>query len=132
MVTAPLTTLPKPDLAAYKESLTTPFPKIVAKLISVIGKKLTAYVAGAKDTRTVEGWASGKTPYGDVDSRLRFTFQVVRILEEYDKPTVIQAWMTGVNPNLRDRVPVRLLREGDLGAIGSEILGAVRAFVVGA
>ncbi len=126
-------TLAKPDLDAHKESLITPFPKIVSRLVDVIGKKLTAYIASAKDTRTVERWIlENTTPYGDVEDRLRFAFQAVRTLEEYDSPKVIQAWLTGVNPHLGDRVPIRLLRDGDLGVIGPDVLGAVRSFVVGA
>jgi hypothetical protein len=37
----------------------------------------------------------------------------------------------GVNPELGDRVPIRLLREGDLNIIGMEVLAAVRAFIAG-
>jgi hypothetical protein len=123
----------KPDLVAHKESLITPFPKIVSRLVAVIGKKLTAYIASAKDTRTVDRWVTEDTsPYGDVVERLRFAFQVVRTLEEHDSPKVIQAWLTGVNPHLGDRVPIRVLREGDLGISGAEVLGAVRSFIVGA
>jgi len=43
----------------------------------------------------------------------------------------VQAWLTGLNPELDDRVPLRLLREGDLEKVGPELLGAVRAFVAG-
>jgi hypothetical protein len=43
----------------------------------------------------------------------------------------VQAWFTGLNPELNDRVPIRLLREGDLDKIGPQLLGAARAFVAG-
>lgn len=46
-----------------------------------------------------------------------------------DPPAVVQAWLTGLNPELNDRVAVRLLREGDLEKAAPEILGAVRAFL---
>jgi hypothetical protein len=42
-----------------------------------------------------------------------------------------QAWFTGLNPELNDRVPIRLLREEDVETVGPEILGAVRAFLAG-
>jgi len=58
-------------------------------------------------------------------------FRVVRTLENHDHPSVVQAWLIGLNPELNDRVPIRLLREGDLEKVGPEILGAVRAFVAG-
>jgi hypothetical protein len=73
----------------------------------------------------------GNEAYGDVEVRLRFAFQVARTLNEHDSPRVVQAWLTGVNPELGDRVPLRLLREGDLNTIGPEVLGAVRAFIAG-
>jgi hypothetical protein len=37
----------------------------------------------------------------------------------------------GVNPILGDRVPIRVLREGDLAEVGPEIMGAARAFLAG-
>jgi hypothetical protein len=43
----------------------------------------------------------------------------------------VQAWLTGVNPELGDRVPLRLLREGDLEVIAPEVLAAARAFISG-
>lgn len=52
-------------------------------------------------------------------------------MAEHDSPRVVQALM-GVNPELEDRVPLRLLRKGDLDSIAPEILGAARAFLAGA
>lgn len=125
------TTSPRPGLQAYRESLTLSFPDLVASLADSIGRKLTAYVAGVKDVRALDRWMEGKEPYGDVESRLRLTFQVVRTLREHDPVNVVQAWLTGVNPELGDRVPLRLLREGDLEVIAPEVLAAARAFIAG-
>jgi hypothetical protein len=44
---------------------------------------------------------------------------------------VVQAWFTGLNPELGDRVPVRLMREEDVATVGPQILGAARAFLAG-
>lgn len=124
-------TLPRAGLEAYRESLSAPFPELVSRLVTIIGRKLTAYIANVKDVRAVDRWMNGNEAYGDVESRLRFAFQVVRTLTEHDSPQVVQAWLMGVNPELGDRVPVRLLREGDLNIIGPEVLGAARAFIAG-
>ena len=124
-------TLPRPGLDAHRESLSVPFPELVSKLVAIIGRKLTAYIANVKDVRAVDRWMNGNEAYGDVEPRLRFAFQVARTLSEHDSHRVVQAWLTGVNPELGDRVPIRLLREGDLNIIGSEILGAARAFIAG-
>jgi len=69
--------------------------------------------------------------YGDAEQRLRFAFQLVRMLAEREDPTVIQSWLTGLNPELGDRVPLRLMRENDLETVAPEIMGAARAFLVG-
>jgi len=124
--------LPRPDLAAHREALTLPWPEVVKRLTEVLGRKLTAYVAGVKDVRGLDRWINGTEPYGDVGERLRFTYQVVRTLSQHDSPRVVQSWFTGVNPELGDRVPLRLLRDGNLATVAPEILGAARAFIAGA
>ena len=121
----------RPDLPAYRESTTTAFPKQARMLTGIIVKKLTAYVAGVKDVRALDRWMDGAEPYKNAEQRLRFTFRVVRTLQKTDHPAVVQAWLTGLNPELNDRVPVRLLRDGDLEKVAPEILGAVRAFLAG-
>ncbi len=123
--------LPRPGLEAHRQSLSLEFPRLVSGLVESIGKKLTAYVANVKDTRAVDRWMEGSEPYRDVEPRLRFAYQVVRTLAEHDSPRVVQAWLTGVNPELEDRVPIRLLRDGDLDKVAPEILGAARAFIAG-
>ena len=44
---------------------------------------------------------------------------------------IAQAWFQGLNPQLGDRSPLRLLREGDLDEVGPEVIGAARAFLAG-
>lgn len=124
-------TLARPGLEAHREAISLPFSELVSRLTGFIGRKLTAYVAGVKDVRTVDGWIKGNSPYGDAEDRLRLAFQVVRTLVDHNAPPIVQAWLTGVNPELSDRIPVRLLREGDLSVIGPEVMAAVRAFIAG-
>ena len=121
----------RPDLAAHREALRLPIPEIVKQLVSLIGRKLTAYVGGVRDVRAVDRWMNGSELYGDAEQRLRFAFQLVRMLAEREDPTVIQSWLTGLNPELGDRVPLRLMRENDLEKVAPEIMGAARAFLVG-
>jgi hypothetical protein len=124
--------LPKPDLFAHREALRLPASKVVEKLVEIVGRKLTAYIGGVKDARAVDRWIAGGEIYGEAEPRLRFAFQVVRTLAEHDSPGVVQAWLTGVNPELGDRVPLRLLRESDIDAVAPAILSAARAFLAGA
>jgi hypothetical protein len=52
------------------------------------------------------------------------------MLSEKEAPKVIQAWLMGLNPELGDRVPLRLMRENDLETVAPEIMGAARAFLI--
>jgi hypothetical protein len=71
--------------------------------------------------------------YRDAEQRLKFAFQLVWMLAEREDPavTVIQSWLTALNPELGDRVPLRLMRENDLETVAPEIMGAARALLVG-
>jgi hypothetical protein len=121
----------RPDLLAYREATTLEFPKLVEELTSLIGKKLTAYVASVKDTRAIERWIAGKESYKGVEERLRLAYRLAKMIGDHDGPRVVQAWFTGLNPELGDRVPIRLLREEDVERVGPQILGAARAFLAG-
>jgi hypothetical protein len=44
-------------------------------------------------------------------------------------PAVVQAWLTGVNPELGDRVPLRLMRNVEIDAVAPAILHAARAYL---
>ena len=126
------TTLPRPDLAAHRRAVQASFPEIVAELAAILGKKLTAYIGGVKDTRVIERWMhDGVEPYKDADQRVRLAYQIAKTLSEHDSPRVVQAWFTGLNPELQDRTPIRLLREEDVEKVGPELLNAMRAFLAG-
>jgi hypothetical protein len=42
----------------------------------------------------------------------------------------VQVWTTGVNPELGDRVPLRLMCENAIGSVVPAILNAVKAFLI--
>jgi hypothetical protein len=117
-----------PDLDGNPDEVL-PLSKLLEDLTRSIGRKLTAYIAGVEDVRTLDRWIEGAAPYKSAEDRLRFAYRAVKTLEKHDHAAIAQAWLTGLNPELDDRVPIRLLREGDLEKVGPEILGAVRAFV---
>ena len=94
----------RPDLAAHREATTISFAVLVRELSDLIGKKLTAYIGGVKDVRAVDRWIEGTAPYKDAEERLRFAFRVVKTLSNPEHPHVVQAWLTGLNPELNDRV----------------------------
>ena len=119
----------RPDLLAHREALRLPASKEVERLVEIVGRKLTAYIGGVNDARAVDRWIAGGAIYGEAESRLRFAFQVARAISELDSPAVVQAWLTGVNPELEDRVPLRLMRENEIDAVAPAILSAARAFL---
>jgi hypothetical protein len=123
--------LHRPDLFAHREALRLPASKVVEKLVGIVGRKLTAYIGGVKDARAVDRWIAGGAIYGDAESRLRFAFQVARAISEHDSPAVVHAWLTGVNPELGDRVPARMMRENEIDVVAPAILSAARAFLAG-
>jgi hypothetical protein len=123
--------LPRPDLGAHRDSLMLPLPEIVQALVSVVGKKMTAFVAGVKDTRAIDRWIDGAQSYNEAEQRLRLAYHVVMILSSHDSPRVVQAWLMGFNPELGDRVPIRMLREKNLDQVAPLVLGAARTFAAG-
>ena len=46
-------------------------------------------------------------------------------------PEIAQAWFQGLNLQLEDRSPARLLREGELEEVSPAVIAAARAFLIG-
>jgi len=124
-------TPPRPDLLAYREATSLEFSKLVKELTSILGKKLTAYIASVQDSRAIDRGIAGSEPYKGDEERLRFAYRSAKVISDQDGPRVVQTWFTGLNPELNDRVPIRLLREEDIESVGPQILGAARAFLAG-
>ena len=98
----------------------------------LLGARLAAYIGGVAETRAVREWADGtRTPGNEVQQRVRVALQVALLLNEVDGREITQAWFQGLNPQLDDRSPARLLREGTLEETGPQVLAAARAFLLG-
>lgn len=124
----------RPDLHAYNHAHRLPFEDCVKELGEVLGYKLTAYLAEAQDVRTVKGWANGSHEVRrreELEPRLRLALHAALLIREADSDQIAQAWFQGLNPQLDDWSPARLLREQSLDQAGPQILHAARAFVVG-
>jgi hypothetical protein len=91
--------------------------------VEVIGRKPTAYIGGVRGVCAMDRWMAGGELYGDAGARLRFAYSVVRTLREYDSPGVVQAWLTGMNPVLGDRVPLRFFERERPRLCGSRHFG---------
>lgn len=107
-----------------------PVADLVTALRDLLGARLVAYLGSVGETRAVRQWSEGaRTPGDAAVQRLRLAYQVAALLAERDDPTVVQAWFQGLNPQLDDQSPARMLREGDLDTAGPQVLAAARAFV---
>ncbi len=122
----------RPDLQAYDKATRLAFPQVVGQLSEILGPKLVAYIAGVTETRAVRRWTEeGRQARSNVQQRLRTALRLALFLRDYDSPEVVQAWFQGLNPQLNDRSPARMLREGNPEEVGPEVLAAARAFVIG-
>jgi hypothetical protein len=123
---------PRPDLLAYREATSLEFSKLVKELTAILGKKLTAYIASVKDTARSIGGLQVLNRTKESRNVCVFAYRLAKVISDQDGPRVVQTWFTGLNPELNDRVPIRLLREEDIESVGPQILGAARAFLPGA
>jgi len=88
-----------------------------------------AYLGSVKETRAVRQWSDGeREPSNEVLLRLRAAYHVAALLAERESRAVVQAWFQGMNPQLEDIAPARLLREAPLEEAGPLVLAAARAF----
>ena len=115
--------------ATTREMMEPSIAEITSRLIDVIGRKLTAYIGNVNDVRAVEQWAAGETVSEYAFVRLRFAYQLVQILLEVESPAIIQAWLVSFNPDLDDRVPLRLIKQENLEEAAPGILRAARNFL---
>jgi hypothetical protein len=122
----------RPDLEAHAHAMRAGFPQVATELRELLGAKLVAYLGGVGETRAVHQWADGeRTPSDEVQQRLRFALRIVLPIANGDSASIAQAWFQGLNPQLDDRAPARLLRDGDLDEVGPAIVAAERAFLIG-
>ncbi|WMY79987.1 hypothetical protein [Citricoccus sp. I39-566] len=128
MTTAPMA--PRVGLEAHMNAHKWALPKVIEELRGILGARLVAYLGGVKETRAVTDWINGKREPGSeaVKQRLRDAYQIAALLAEVEANGVVQTWFMGMNPQLDDRAPARLLRDGGPNA-ATEVLGAARAYI---
>ena len=126
------TSVSRPDYEAHVLATRSTFPEVARDVREILGAKLCAYLGSVKETRAVNQWVDGsRKPNADVQRRLRTALQAAAPIADADSAAVAQAWFQGLNPQLGDRSPLRLLREGDIDEVGPEVIGAARSFLAG-
>jgi hypothetical protein len=123
---------PRPDLQVYDRAMRVELSEAVSEASRLLGPKLVAYICGVTETRSVRAWAKGEyAPREPTPQKIRLALWVASLIAEHDDARVAQAWFQGLNPQLDDQSPARLLRDGDLIQVGPQVAAAARAFVVG-
>jgi hypothetical protein len=132
MSTAPMAL--RTGLQAHVDSQRWSVPQVVEALREILGAHPAAYLGGVKETRAVREWIEDTREPGfeAVRQRLRDACYIAALLAEREAVGVVQAWFTGMDPQLGDRAPARLLREGDPERTVVEVTAAARAFLASA
>ncbi len=114
----------------HRQAMTAPVQEIAGRLQELLSRRLTAYIAGVDNGRTVARWASGEITeirQQDTEQRLRSAYEIALLLLDQDAPETVRAWFIGLNPQLGDVSPAEAIHDGHL----KDAFGAARAFMAG-
>lgn len=115
---------------AHREATTASIGAIAGFLQELLSRRLTAYISGVKDAKTVTRWASGeiteiRSP--EVEQRLRGAYEIATLLLQAESAQTARAWFIGMNPELDDVSPAETIHRGDI----KNALAASRVFLAG-
>lgn len=113
---------------AHRQAVQAPLSEVASMLQEVLTRRLTAYLCGVKDGKTILRWASGEVTeirQHETEQKLRTAYEIVQLLLQFDAPSTVRAWFIGMNPELGDVAPAQVIREGRL----QDAMGAARAFI---
>jgi hypothetical protein len=112
----------------HRRATTASVSDVATFLQDVLSRRLTAYIAGVRDAKTVTRWVSGEiTQIRDYEAerRLRTAYEIAQLLLIEESPRTVRAWFIGLDPSLDDVSPAEAIAEGRL----REALAAARAFL---
>ena len=112
---------------AHNEAMSLSTPTVVGTLVGLLGATTVAEIAGVKETRAVQQWASGERE-PQRSHVLRFALQLAMMISTVTSRHMAGAWFHGANPHLDDQTPAVLLREQPLESIQVRLMAAVRSF----
>lgn len=118
------------ELGLYNDSIRRDPAKLADGVRGILGARLTAYIGSVQQTRAVREWAEGvRRPSAIVVERLRLAYLTASMIEQREGRGIAQAWFQGMNPQLNDVSPARVIRESDPADVGAEVIAATRAFL---
>ena len=126
--------------AATKRSKRSREPQVVPSLPEVacylqehVGQKLTAFLSGVGDPKTVGRWASGKAqPPFTREVRLRSAYDAARLIVERVGDETARAWFLGTSPFLDYTAPAVVLHDARTPEECRHIVPAAISFLEGA
>jgi hypothetical protein len=115
------------DQIAHGQAIRAGVPEMAAHLQALFGQKLTAVLLGITEPKAVGRYARGEQkPQAEIEERLRAAFQIATLLEQAESAAIVRAWFMGMNPELDDQAPARVLRREP-----ERVLQAARQFLAG-
>lgn len=116
--------------SVHRQAVAAPLSDVAGFLQDLLSRRLTAYIAGVADGKTVSRWANGDVR--DIrdyttEQRIRTAYEIAHLLLGTDSAQTVKAWFIGLNPQLGDVSPAEAIREGRL----KESLASARAFTIG-
>lgn len=112
---------------AHNEAMALPINRVVATLSDLLGATTVAAIGGVKETRAVAQWGDGEREPQRTHV-LRFALQLALMICDHATRDLARAWFHGSNPHLDDRVPIVMLRDGDLENVQAPLMLAARSF----
>jgi hypothetical protein len=118
------------SIKAHRDAIEAPIDQIARVLQEVLSRRLTAYIAGVGDGKTVSRWANKEVTEirdHETEQRLRVAYEIAQLLLMGDAAHTVKGWFIGLNPELDDVAPAEAIHSGQL----REALAAARAFCIG-
>jgi hypothetical protein len=118
-----------PEPADHQEPDQLTAAEIVSGLREILGARLVAYIGHVSSTLAVGEWANGaKEPSAEALDRLRTAYSIATLLREREGAATVQSWFQGMNPELNDQAPARVLRDQPINVVALDVKAAARSF----
>lgn len=113
---------------AHRRAVEAPVSSVVGFAQDLLSRRVTAYIVGVKDAKTITRWANGEVA-GIRDHNqercLRAIYEIGQTLLELESERTVRAWFVSSNPYLDDLSPVEALHAGNT----ADVKAAAHAFI---
>lgn len=131
MAEAQLATKPRPRTP--KQEPAPSLSEVASYLQEHLGQKLTAFLGGVGDPKTVGRWASGKIrPPFSREVRLRSAYDAARLIVDQIGDETARAWFLGTSSFLDHTAPAVVLHDAKTPEECRHIVPAAISFLEGA